>query len=78
MRKQKICACGRCQRCRWRKATKRYYDRHLRANPEAQTEYYARRAEWEQRKTPNDSVSDEELDRRALAKWRPEWGDARA
>ena len=75
------CECGTCPTCKKREAQTRWYTRARRGGATASEKSEAARqsimARWGNR-TPveadyDDGVSDAELDRRALAKWRPEW-----
>lgn len=62
------CVCGECRVCSARASRRRFYQRHA-----DQIRSEAALLRERQRQLERD-VSDEELDRRALQKWRPEWG----
>jgi len=62
------CTCGTCRLCMQRVVKKHYYQRHAKQVYERVKAY---RVIHPRRKTP---ITDEELDRRAIARWRPEWG----
>lgn len=80
------CECGGCKLCRGRRAAMARYNRKYRNDPEARRGLYERsrasralamerfRGREVKRGAPKGSyVSDADLDKRALEKWRPEW-----
>jgi len=62
------CVCGECRRCIARTYRKRFYQRHADRVRLQSANFRARQKELQR------EASDEELDRRAIARWRPEWG----
>ncbi len=64
------CVCGKCFRCFRGARNRRYYLKNAEAmRARAVANRRTRRAQTNARVS-----SDEELDRRALEKWNPEWG----
>lgn len=63
------CECGECRLCTQRLASRRHYQKHSELVKQRTAEYrssHPRRGQT--------SVTDEELDQRAIERWRPEWG----